>query len=209
MHTLNNTFPSKATLKHTDAKLDNLLNSNFEMHYRYIDDISEEDQNFNAKIRKKANLQNIPSCQDLIAKLGNIPSLVPVVNISFYERAADRIFMPPPKKFVSLEMYYATLFHEIVHSTGHASRLNRQQLVGWRIHDDKYYCEEELIAEHGAAYLCAAAGIDEQTLTYHASYIQFYLCLSSPTNPSLPLVRARARDAVAYLLRSPQPISCR
>jgi antirestriction protein ArdC len=72
-----------------------------------------------------------------------------------YSSSQDRIQMPLRNSFGTSEAYYATLFHEGVHSTGHESRLDR----GFAFSGDGY-AKEELVAEIGAAFLCAECGID-------------------------------------------------
>ena len=62
--------------------------------------------------------------------------------------------------------YWATLWHEVVHWTGHPSRLDRDRHVRW---GDKIYAFEELIAELGAAFLCAHLGISGEL--QHESYL--------------------------------------
>lgn len=73
-----------------------------------------------------------------------------------YSPSRDVIQMPPRGAFRDMEAYYATLFHEQVHSTGHASRLDRK--FGAR-KGDADYAREELVAEIGAGFLCASAGL--------------------------------------------------
>ena len=68
--------------------------------------------------------------------------------------------------------YYSTLFHELVHSTGHESRLHRT--FGDRF-GDELYSKEELVAEMGAAFLCAIA--NEHTDRNTTAYIKFFACL--------------------------------
>jgi antirestriction protein ArdC len=82
----------------------------------------------------------------------------------------DRIRLPHLSQFRSGDHYYAVLFHELVHSTGHASRLNRfRDAEGDRV---ERYSLEELVAEFGAAFLCGFAGIRDPGLEdLHASYI--------------------------------------
>jgi antirestriction protein ArdC len=85
----------------------------------------------------------------------------------FYRPATDTISMVAKCAFCAPEAYYATLFHELVHATGHESRLNR---LGGE------YAREELVAELGAAFLCAETGIsnaDVQTNTQ--AYIEGWL----------------------------------
>lgn len=86
-----------------------------------------------------------------------------------YRPSSDAIQLPHLSQFQSAEHYYSTLFHELVHSTGHPARLNRIQ-AGQR--ELEAYSFEELVAELGAAFLCALTGIENQrTIEEHAKYI--------------------------------------
>ncbi len=96
---------------------------------------------------------------------------------AYYDPAADQIHMPSRDDHASAERYYATGFHERVHSTGHASRLDRDTVGHGHKFGTPGYGREELVAEMGAAYLCAATGIDtpavtEQNAAYLASWIE-------------------------------------
>ena len=90
---------------------------------------------------------------------------------AFYAPALDRITLPKIEQFESEESAAATLLHEIVHATGHKSRMDRN-LTGR--FGDSAYAMEELIAEIGAAYLCAHTGVEGSPLN-HASYIDSWL----------------------------------
>ena len=68
--------------------------------------------------------------------------------------------MPERGQFDGAEAYYATLFHELVHSTGHESRVGRQGIEAFAGFGSESYSKEELVAEIGAAYLCAEAEIE-------------------------------------------------
>ena len=78
---------------------------------------------------------------------------------AYYNRSRDAVHMPLRRRFVDAAHYYSTLFHELIHSTGHESRLART--FGDRF-GDELYSKEELVAETGAAFLCAIAGIANQ-----------------------------------------------
>lgn len=82
----------------------------------------------------------------------------------------DRILLPHLSQFTNAAEYYATLFHELVHSTGHGKRLNRfQDFEGDRF---EQYSFEELVAEFGASFLCGFAGLENpKTEQLQASYI--------------------------------------
>lgn len=92
-----------------------------------------------------------------------------------YLPRADRIEIAAPERFESSEAYYATLFHEVTHSTGHSSRLARgldDRLAPFGSPD---YSKEELVAEMGSAFLCAVAGISPPTIEQSAAYLQGWL----------------------------------
>ncbi|CAH1538282.1 DNA primase TraC [Vibrio jasicida] len=89
---------------------------------------------------------------------------------AFYSPSADQITLPEKTRFHSSSDYYATAFHELVHSTGHGSRLNRDLKNSF---GSKDYAFEELVAELGAAFCCADFGVvgDVQ----HESYVAGWL----------------------------------
>lgn len=93
-------------------------------------------------------------------------------NRAFYRPSTDTITVPLREQFGSIEEFYSTLFHELVHSTGHESRLNRKGAaeVSHQFGDEPY-AREELVAEMGNAFLSATAGIDPTTLENSAAYI--------------------------------------
>lgn len=88
-----------------------------------------------------------------------------------YSRSLDRVTLPHLSQFQSADEYYAALFHELVHSTGAPRRLNRfAETEGDRV---EKYSFEELVAEFGAAFLCAFAGISNPASeALQASYIE-------------------------------------
>ena len=90
---------------------------------------------------------------------------------AFYRPSKDMVRTAEPSRFVSRESYYCTLFHELVHSTGHSKRLDRGLDRELRAFGDPDYSKEELIAEMGAAFLAAAAGISPPTIEQSAAYI--------------------------------------
>lgn len=91
-------------------------------------------------------------------------------NAAYYAPTEDAITLPRKEAFSQTAEYYSTAFHEIVHSTGHNTRLNRQILNQF---GSKEYAREELVAEMGAAYSLGRLGIDTQSsLTNSTAYIQ-------------------------------------
>ena len=78
---------------------------------------------------------------------------------AYYRPDADTVRLPARERFETAEARYATAFHECVHSTGHATRLGRDLK---NVFGDHLYSREELVAEFGAAMLCAMTGIESQ-----------------------------------------------
>jgi antirestriction protein ArdC len=91
---------------------------------------------------------------------------------AYYKPSEDLVRIPEPDRFVDRESYYATLFHELAHSTGHASRLDRGLGTSIAPFGSPDYSMEELVAEMGAAFLAAAAGISPPTIEQSAAYIE-------------------------------------
>lgn len=112
-----------------------------------------------------------------------------------YSRSKDIINSPDPSDYDSVDFYWANLFHEMIHSTGHPSRLDRE--MG---HDNGSYSEEELIAEIGSAMLCCRAGILQRTLEDSASYIKGWLERLKGDKNVLFKAAAQAQKAVDYIL---------
>jgi antirestriction protein ArdC len=93
-------------------------------------------------------------------------------NRAYYSPAVDVINMPPLPNFRSTDGYYATLFHELTHWTGHEARLDRTLKGAFGSSD---YAFEELVAELGAALLCAHTGVSTTPREDHAKYINGWL----------------------------------
>ena len=102
--------------------------------------------------------------------------------------------MPARFRFVEPSLYYSTLFHELVHSTGHETRLNRT--FGTSFGDD-LYSREELIAETGAAFLCAIAGIsNDHSERNTTAYLQNWIKQLEGDNRLILQAAAAAQKAV-------------
>jgi antirestriction protein ArdC len=117
---------------------------------------------------------------------------------AFYRRSTDAVHMPARSRFVDGQHYYSTLFHELIHSTGHESRLNRTfgQNFG-----DELYTKEELVAEMGAAFLCAIAGIaNEHTDRNTTAYIQNWISKLEADNRLIIHAAANAQRAADRIL---------
>ena len=120
---------------------------------------------------------------------------------AFYSPSEDYVHMPSKQYFTSNHNYYATLFHELIHSTGHKSRLNREELDGMSFFGDENYSKEELTAEIGAAFLCAEIRIDTlNVLNRSASYIQSWLQKLKDDKTFIFRASSKAQKAVDFIL---------
>lgn len=88
-----------------------------------------------------------------------------------YVPSIDEVRMPAKETFKNEESYYSTLFHEFTHATGHSSRLDRLESTSF---GSEPYAKEELVAELGAAFVCADLGIDN-TFENSAAYLQGWI----------------------------------
>lgn len=114
---------------------------------------------------------------------------------AFYSPAGDFIRMPRPADFKSAGDYHATLLHELVHWTGASERLDRE--LSGRFGDDAY-AAEELIAELGAAFLCAELGVVGEYVD-HASYLSSWLKVLRADSRAIVTAASAARKAAQYL----------
>lgn len=87
-----------------------------------------------------------------------------------YSPTLDAVTMPELTAFDDADHYYSTMFHELGHSTGHASRLNREGITNLDMFGSHQYAREELVAEMTAAMATALVGIDS-TIETSAAYI--------------------------------------
>jgi antirestriction protein ArdC len=99
------------------------------------------------------------------------PLVLHTGSAAMYLPSVDTVRIAGPERFESRESYYATLFHELAHSTGHKSRLDRGLDTTLAPFGSPDYSKEELVAEMGSAFLCAAAGISPPTIEQSAAYI--------------------------------------
>lgn len=118
-------------------------------------------------------------------------------NRAFYALDADYVQMPPFVAFRDGESYYATLGHEITHWTRHPTRLNRD--FGRQQWGDEGYAKEELVAEIGAAFLCADLRITPEVREDHAAYIGSWLKVLNHDKRFVFVAAAYAQRATDYL----------
>jgi antirestriction protein ArdC len=146
----------------------------------------------------------ITEAERIVAAMPKKPEIRHGGGRACYSPGFDRVDIPQPETFRSGQDYYAVLFHELTHSTGHASRLNRKGISGadgeWSAFGSTPYAREELVAEMGAAFLSGQAGIVERTLDNSAAYIQSWLARLKEDRRLVVQAAAAAQRAADFIL---------
>jgi len=117
----------------------------------------------------------IAEAQRIVASYSQGPAIEHKGFYAYYRPATDTVRIPEPARFTSESEFFATLFHELAHSTGHSRRLNRKLDTEPQPFGAIEYGKEELIAEMAAAFLCRRAGISPAVIENQAAYIQGWL----------------------------------
>jgi len=139
-------------------------------------------------------------CEYIIEHMPQCPEIVHKQQRAFYDLESDKINMPLKETFTTIESYYSALFHELVHSTGHKKRLNRETMNGNAADEDDLYSVEELIAEFGATYLCSHGKILTAEISNSAAYISGWLDRLRNDKQFIVTATTHAQKAVEYIL---------
>ena len=149
---------------------------------------------------ERTELQVIEACQQVVE---GYPLPRPHIGHggtqAYYAPVSDRVQLPELKYFVSPYAYHATLFHELIHSTGHPQRLDRFTEKATRFGNEDY-SKEELIAEMGASFLNAFTGIKEAVFENSVAYLQGWVSKFKDDKTMLIYASTRAFKAASYIL---------
>ncbi len=142
----------------------------------------------------------IQTCEEIIQHMPKHPDIRHNENRAYYHKLDDYINIPKMESFKDSQSYYGTLFHELVHSTGHKERLDRRELNQNKVFGSKDYSVEELTAEMGASYLKSYAGIPIEKLENNAAYIQHWLERLKKDQKCIVYASAQAQKATDFIL---------
>ncbi len=107
-----------------------------------------------------------------LLELSGVPIRYESDNRAYYEPLVDRITMPEMVQFLTAAEFYSTALHEAAHSTGHASRLNREGIASFNGFGTERYAREELTADTASIWVASELGLDnEAVINNHASYL--------------------------------------
>lgn len=141
----------------------------------------------------------IEAAERVVAGMPNPPRIVEGGVAACYQPPHDLVRIPRLQSFDSSENYYATLFHELGHATGHVTRLNRPGVTGQIEFGSCDYSREELVAELTSAFCCAEIGIDNSILDNAASYIHGWLETLQGDPKAVVTAAGHAQRAAAYI----------
>ena len=149
----------------------------------------------------------IEQAEAIIAGMPDPPEMEFYENANYvphYQPATDVIRVPRMDRYLNLEDYYNTVFHELTHATGHSKRLDRFSLDA-NADDLHAYGREELTAAMGSAILAAHAGIDAELVERDASYIRHWRDTINADKPMIIRSATLAQKAVDLILGEKPP----
>jgi antirestriction protein ArdC len=156
-------------------------------------------ETYYVRMRRPEGFDPIPRAEEFVKNTGAV--VQEGKSGAFYCASDDTIRMPDRRAFSDAEGFYATLLHELVHWTGAEQRLNRLPNAKF---GDPSYAREELVAELGAAFLCADLQLSKAPREDHAHYLAGWL-RALEKNPMELWSAARAAETAADYLWQKQP----
>lgn len=165
---------------------------------------------FNAEQVDGYEPEPLPVPEDPAVRIANVEAFIEATKAeirhgggrAYYNPTSDFIQMPERERFLgtetstATEAYYGVLLHELTHWTGHKNRCDRQ--FGKRFGDEAY-AMEELVAELGAAFLCADLGLSPMPRPDHAAYIENWLTVLKSDKKAVFTAASQASRAAEHL----------
>ena len=140
----------------------------------------------------------IESAEEIVKAMPNPPAFEQDSRAA-YIPSKDTVTMPSRAAFQSQPEYYSTLFHELVHSTGHSKRLGREGIEKIQPFGSEDYSKEELVAEMGGAMLCGVAGIEQATVCNSAAYLRGWINRLKADSRLVIAAARSAQEAADYI----------
>ena len=167
------------------------------LRYYNVFNVTQVDGLWLKPLQLRAPVNTLKAAEAIALGFPNPPSITyNGLDRAYYNRASDSIHLPSQSSFTSTEGYYETLFHELGHSTGHPSRLDRE-MGGF--FGCETYAKEELVAEFTAAFLCHTVGI-EQSIESTSAYIDSWIKVLKSDKTLLVNAASKAQKAMDYIL---------
>lgn len=156
------------------------------------------------KLELNENIDPIEEADDVIRKYverENLQFKEKLSDKAFYSPEKDEVVVPKKEQYRDINEYYSTTFHELVHSTGHEKRLNRQKEKRI-VFASESYTKEELVAEIGSAALMNHLGIETgKTFKNSTAYIESWIKVLMEDDHFIVNASRKAEKAVDYILK--------
>lgn len=144
-------------------------------------------------------LERINSCEEVISNYKDCPLIKHSGTEAFYSPIQDYVNMPEAGKFDCIESYYGVLFHELIHSTGHAKRLNREEITSPTKFGSQKYSKEELTAEIGSMFLRNLVGLENYQFDNSQAYINGWITALKNDKMMIFSAASKAKKAISYM----------
>lgn len=141
----------------------------------------------------------LQACANIVAMMPNAPEIRDDFGDSYYHPFQDAVYASE-SSYETEEEYYAGVFRELVHSTGHEKRLGREELFGMREYSASDYTMEELVAEIGSCMLASFAGIQIEPKVYEEEYAREWVQRFRKDPKFVVRACTKAQKAAEYVL---------
>jgi antirestriction protein ArdC len=192
------------TISEEEAKTDSSSQkAMFPKYYRVFNIEDTEGIQYDLPVTEiKSEVEPIDYCEKIVSHMTNKPAIFYADRFSpCYIPAKDEVRMPPINCFDNAEEFYLNQFHELIHATGHSSRLNRKEVIAVTKFGSLNYSREELVAEIGAVYLAQIAGINTTDVFDNSiAYLQGWIQAFKDDKKMILVAASRAQKAVDYVV---------
>lgn len=141
----------------------------------------------------------LAEAEGLVKGMPDPPTMEEKGESPWYSPSRDVVRIPPLSVFDSAGGYYATLFHELGHATGHVRRLARKGVMDRAIFGSDDYSREELVAEMTSAFCCASVGLDNSIVEDSARYVASWLRVLETDHKAVVVAAAQAQRAADFI----------
>ncbi|MFT3786017.1 MAG: zincin-like metallopeptidase domain-containing protein [Tepidisphaeraceae bacterium] len=159
-----------------------------------------------APVFTPSELHPVEAAERIVHGYANAPEIHRGGSKAFYRPSVDEVHVPEPTRFASTNEFYSTLFHELAHSTGHSSRLDRKLDTDPKPFGTPDYSREELVAEMAAAFLCGEADIVPSVIENQAAYLQGWINVLKGDKKLVIAAAGAAQRAADWILGERKPV---
>ena len=145
----------------------------------------------------------IERAETAVKAMPDPPHILLTGDFALYRPSTDTVQVPPMARFLTADHFYAAIFHELGHSTGHSRRLNRSGVTGKIQLGSGEYSQEELIAELTSAFCAATLSLNNELIGHSASYIDSWVCALRGDSRLVVTAAAQAQRAADYIFGVP------